>query len=366
MAFCCKCVVEVVGAVVLALLVLKVLRWLRLNLFVKTNCKAKYGKSGDWAVITGASAGIGEGFAVELARRGFNVCVIARRKQVLEELCREIETKYKVLTKAVSFDFATTDDAEYSKLFQQLGALSISVLVNNVGLSYPNYQPFGGRPPQAEVDMLTVNCQSVLRMTQFVLPRMREHRAGAVITVSSTYGSVPAPMLGPYGATKAFGRHFSYSMGVENQEQGIDFLAVSPMFVFTAMAKAKKPTAMMVMPRDVASGALDRLGHTFETVGTVKQELIFAVLSALPQFFSDKMALDQSKDLHRRWVKKSEAEAAAAAGGAAPAAASPASPTAAASGRKGAATRKKRSRRLRPAASVIALLHRNNVRKNET
>ncbi len=307
---CFKCVFEVIGAVVLFALALKFLRFLRVNFFVKTNLKAKYGKAGEWAVVTGASAGIGEAYAIELAKRGFNVVVIARRKNVLDDLCADIQAKYKVQTLALAFDFATNDEAEYAKLFKELSKLQIAVLVNNVGLSYPNYQPFGTLAAKDEVDILNVNCQSVLRLTRHVLPHMRDAKAGAVITVSSTYGTMPAPYLGAYGGTKAFGRHFSYSMGVENAEFGIDFQAVSPMFVFTAMAKAKKPTPIMVMPRDVASGSLDRLGHCFETIGSVKQEILMAVLGSLPDFVSDMMSLNQSKDLYKKYLKKQEREAA--------------------------------------------------------
>lgn len=310
MTFCCKCIFECIGAFVLFALALKFLRFVRVNFFVKTNLKAKYGKAGDWAVVTGASAGIGEGYAVELAKRGFNVAVIARRQNVLDDLCADIQSKYKVQTKAIAFDFSTTDEAEYAKLFKELSKIQIAILVNNVGLSYPNYQPFGTLAANEEVNILNVNCQSILRLTHFVLPRMREAKAGAVITVSSTYGTMPAPYLGAYGGTKAFGRHFSYSMGVENAEHNIDFQAVSPMFVFTAMAKAKKPTPIMVMPRDVASGSLDRLGHCFETIGSVKQEIIMAVLAALPDFIADKMSLNQSKDLYKKYLKKQEREAA--------------------------------------------------------
>lgn len=306
--FCCKCIFETIGAIVLFVVALKIFRFVRVNFLVQTNLKAKYGKAGEWAVVTGASAGIGEAYAIELAKRGFNVVVIARRRAVLDTLCNDIKNKYKVQTKAVEFDFSTTSDAEYAKLFKELSGLQIAILVNNVGLSYPNYQPFGELESEKEIDILNVNCASVLRLTHFVLPRMREAKAGAVITVSSTYGTMPAPYLGAYGGTKAFGKHFSYSMGVENADFGIDFQAVSPMFVFTAMAKAKKPTAMMVMPRDVASGSLNRLGHCFETIGSTKQEIIFGVLSCLPEFVSDKMSLNQSKDLYKRYLKKQEKE----------------------------------------------------------
>jgi 17beta-estradiol 17-dehydrogenase / very-long-chain 3-oxoacyl-CoA reductase len=314
MTFCGKCVLEFFGAVVLAVIALKVFRFIRVNFLVKTNLKAKYGKAGDWAVVTGASQGIGEAYCIELAKRGFNVVAIARRKEVLNDLCVDLESKFKIQAKPIAFDFATTSDADYQALFKQLSSLNVSILVNNVGLSYPSYQKFGTAITAAEeVNILNVNCQSVLRLTHALLPNMREKKAGAVITVSSTYGTMPAPYLGAYGGTKAFGKHFSYSMGVENAEFGIDFQAVSPMFVFTPMAKAKKPTALMVMPREVASGSLDRLGHCFETIGSVKQELLVAVLSLLPDFIADSMSLNQSKDLHKKWVKKQEREAAEAA-----------------------------------------------------
>jgi 17beta-estradiol 17-dehydrogenase / very-long-chain 3-oxoacyl-CoA reductase len=302
---------QIAGAIAVLVALFRVARFVSLNLLTKTNVKARYGKAGDWAVVTGASAGIGEAYALELARRGFNVVVIARRRQVLDDLCKTITADFKVQAKAVEFDFATESDAAYKRLFAELSGLRIAILVNNVGLSYPNYQPYAQLPVQQEIDILNVNCQSVLRLTHFVLPQMRQARAGAVITVSSTYGSLPAPYLGAYGATKAFGSHFSYSLGLENKEFGIDFQAVCPMFVFTAMAKAKKPTGMMVMPRDVAAGSLNRLGAAYETVGTLKQELLVAVLSVLPRFLVDSISLSQSTDFYKRFQKKQAAEAAA-------------------------------------------------------
>jgi 17beta-estradiol 17-dehydrogenase / very-long-chain 3-oxoacyl-CoA reductase len=95
---------------------------------------SRYGE-GSWAVVTGASDGIGKGFVVELAKLKFNVILIARSVDKMEAICKEVQENYQVQTKIIKADYTEGDKVEfYTKLRQELEGYDISILVNNVGI----------------------------------------------------------------------------------------------------------------------------------------------------------------------------------------------------------------------------------------
>jgi short-subunit dehydrogenase len=179
---------------------------------------------GDWAVVTGASAGIGTEFARALARHGVSVVLTARRRERLDSLARELEEAHGVSTRAVAVDLA--QPAGVDQLADAIADLDIGILVNNAGAGY------AGRFDRQETErvraMVQLNCVAPVVLTSRLIGGMRMRGRGAVIVVGSVAGRQPIPFHGVYAATKAFDLQFGESLWAEMQGTGIDVVVLEP------------------------------------------------------------------------------------------------------------------------------------------
>lgn len=285
MGFLCL-VLSCVGVATLVVFALRLVGFLRANFFASIDVRRRYAKAGDWAIVTGATEGIGYAMAMDLARRGLNVCAIARTEARLAEVVAEIE-RSGVKGMAVAFDFAAAGDKEYRELFARLDALSVALLVNNVGVNYayPNY--LDEADLQDDLRILKVNCEPTLRMTRFVLPRMKAKRAGGIVMLSSFSALTPVPLLCTYAGTKAFNLSFGESLAYEVRPFGIDVLVVTPNLVVSKMTQGKsscepRESFMMVGARQMARQTLQQIGAVVTTSGHVNHQIIRGVVSLLP------------------------------------------------------------------------------------
>jgi 17beta-estradiol 17-dehydrogenase / very-long-chain 3-oxoacyl-CoA reductase len=240
---------------------------LYLSRFFQTG--ADVAKLGDWAVITGATDGIGKGFAKELASKGINIVLVSRTLSKLQDVAKELEEKYKVKTRVIAVDF-TEADSVYDKISQGIQGLegSIGVLVNNVGMSY-NHPEFYLQIDDLEKfnkDIVSMNVCSVLNATRAVMPQMVERKRGAVLNISSSSSLHSCPLLTVYAATKAFVNHFTQDMQVEYKSKGIIVQAFAPYYVVSKLSKMKSSSFFVPTPETYAKSALSSLGLC--TVGT--------------------------------------------------------------------------------------------------
>ena len=172
------------------------------------------------ALITGASSGIGAEFARQLADRGYDLILVARRKDRLEQLAGELPTGAKVIARDLASDAAKLPADVRRRRLQ------VDLLVNNAG--------FGMRGRFAELDaerqaeMVRVNCEAVVVLTRAFLPAMIERGRGGVITVASTAGLQPLPYEAIYGASKAFATNFTEALHAEVRGTGVTALSVNP------------------------------------------------------------------------------------------------------------------------------------------
>ena len=178
---------------------------------------------GKWALVTGASAGIGVALARELARQGAKLILTARRKDRLESLAAEFAAEG-VETRIVVADLGNPDAPE--QIYDATRDLAVDILVNNAGLG--QYGAFHLSPPEQEFSMVRVNCEAVVRLTRLFLPRMVERRRGWVLVVASTASFQPVPYLSTYAATKAFDRFFALGLAAEVAQYGIYVTALCP------------------------------------------------------------------------------------------------------------------------------------------
>ncbi|XP_024234703.1 very-long-chain 3-oxoacyl-CoA reductase-A [Oncorhynchus tshawytscha] len=224
-------------------------------------------KLGKWAVVTGATDGIGKVYAEELARKGFAMILISRTQDKLDDVARQLETQYKVETKTIAVDFGLSDI--YPKIEAGLAGLEIGVLVNNVGISYPYPEYFLHIPDLDNfiTNMINVNMTSVCQMTRLVLPRMVERSKGVVLNISSASGMYPVPLLTVYSSSKAFVDFFSRGLQEEYKAKGIIVQSVLPFFVATKMTRIRKPTLDKPTPERYVAAELTTIGLQDQTNG---------------------------------------------------------------------------------------------------
>ncbi|XP_076863486.1 very-long-chain 3-oxoacyl-CoA reductase-A [Brachyhypopomus gauderio] len=224
-------------------------------------------KLGKWAVVTGATDGIGKSYAEELAQRGFSMMLISRSQGKLDDVAQSLESQYKVETKTVAVDFSQADI--YPKIETALAGLEIGVLVNNVGISY-TYPEFFLHIPDLDnfiTTMINVNITSVCQMTRLVLPRMETRSKGVILNISSASGMYPVPLLTVYSATKAFVDFFSRGLQAEYKTKGIIIQSVLPFFVATKMTKIRTPTLDKPTPERYVAAELTTVGLQEQTNG---------------------------------------------------------------------------------------------------
>jgi short-subunit dehydrogenase len=169
------------------------------------------------ALITGASSGIGEQFARQLAERGYELVLVARRKDRLEALANELPTKAQVIASDLGSEAAELP----GKVEGQ-----VDLLVNNAGFGLRNH--FLKLPADRQAEIVRVNCEAVVILTHAFLGPMVERGRGGVITVASTAGMQPLPYEAVYGASKAFALNFTEALNAEVKGTGVKMLAVNP------------------------------------------------------------------------------------------------------------------------------------------
>ncbi|XP_059168490.1 very-long-chain 3-oxoacyl-CoA reductase-like [Physella acuta] len=241
-------------------------------------------KAGSWAVITGSTDGIGKAYAEQLAAKGLNVVLISRTISKLTEVAKEIEEKYKVITQVIAADF--TQGNIYEDIKSQLASLDIGVLVNNVGMSYEHPEYFGDvNSPNFVQNMLHMNCTSVAKMTEIVLPCMLKKKCGYIINLGSSAGNSPTPLLALYSATKAFVATFSSALQLEYSDKGITIQCIVPFFVVSKLSKVRNPSLFVPTPSTFVRSALRTVGLQAHTSGYWPHEIQDIVVSKLPTYF---------------------------------------------------------------------------------
>ncbi|XP_057569605.1 very-long-chain 3-oxoacyl-CoA reductase-B-like isoform X2 [Hippopotamus amphibius kiboko] len=243
---------------------------------------------GAWAVVTGATSGIGKAYSHELARRGLNIVLISRDLSKLQQEAKEIERLHGKSTRVIQVDF--TGGLEiYEAIEAGLKDLEIGVLVNNVGMRYARGL---GKLLDCEdiakelFNIINCNMMSVAQMTRIVLPQMVTRGKGIIINISSMADKRPYPFAAMYAATKAFVRSFSTAVGREYHSEGVIMQTVSPFLIETNMTYPMKRGLLVMTPEDFARQALDTLGLTSQTPGCLRHAVQGCLLSILlPSWF---------------------------------------------------------------------------------
>ena len=178
-----------------------------------------------WAVVTGASSGLGRGLAARLADRGMSLVLTGRNEVRLNEAAHQIRLAApRVAVETVAADLSTR--AGVSALLDRVGDRPIEVLVNNAG--FGSYGPFAEADPDREAEEVAVDVIAVIALARAFLPGMLARRSGGILNVASTIAFQPAPYQAVYGASKAFVLSFSEALWAEARAAGVAVTALCP------------------------------------------------------------------------------------------------------------------------------------------
>ncbi|KAF9280017.1 hypothetical protein BGZ68_007558 [Mortierella alpina] len=315
--------VAVFGAIGAAVIAFKALRFLKVlvDVFVRPGINLKkYGAGkGGWAVITGASDGIGKEFASQMAAKKLNVVLVSRTESKLKALAEEIEQKYNVETKVLAMDFTKGDERDYAALQLLISPIEVTILVNNVGTNHEIPTFFEDESDKTVDNIIEVNVNAIMRVTKLIIPQMAARKNGLIINLGSFAGLVPTPLLSVYSGSKAFLSSWSQAIGAELAPKGIRVQNVNTYFVVSAMSKIRRPSITAPLPKAYVRAVLSKIGVPggASTPYTSTPFYSHAIANWLIEnVFSRSFWVGYNYDLHvdirKRALRKREREAAAA------------------------------------------------------
>lgn len=181
---------------------------------------------GRWALVTGASAGIGRALAEQLAAGGANLVLTARRAERLEHIAANLSSQHKIRTAICVADLAWPQTPQELYEFCRHEGVAVDILINNAG--FGAYGEFRSQDPARLLEMVQVNCSAVVALTRLFLPAMVERRKGDVLIVASTAGFQAVPYITTYAATKGFDLLFAEGLAEEVRPYGVRVCCLCP------------------------------------------------------------------------------------------------------------------------------------------
>ncbi len=249
-----------------------------------------------WALVTGASAGIGVALARELARHGAKLILTARRRDRLESLAAELRGRgTEVLIVAAELNDRAAPQLIYDAT--EGAGIAVDILINNAGLGL--YGALHSNPIEQELSQIRVNCEAMVSVTRRFVAKMAERGRGWVLITASTASFQPVPYMSTYAATKAFDRFFALGLAQEAAHFGVKVTALCPgptESEFFDVARAGRFRSRGMQPADeVARLGIAALARGQRTIvpnmsGRMTAFVVRFVPVGLITYFVDKMA----------------------------------------------------------------------------
>ncbi len=224
-----------------------------------------------FAIITGASRGIGAAYAVQLAKQGYNLLLVGRDHNRLDRIAMDLQSEYAVMIEKEYLDLTESGAAQV--LLTRAMSLNqpASLLIHNAGFGL--YGPFADAPHSKIMDMLRLHVLQITESTRLFLPNMIAHGKGSIIIVSSLAGFFPIPYMAEYAATKTYLNTFFEALAQEMKGTGVTIQVCCPGFTDTDFHKTAGYRPRHVLfpqsPHQVASVSLNALesGRTLVMIG---------------------------------------------------------------------------------------------------
>jgi short-subunit dehydrogenase len=264
---------------------LRVATWLARRFHRQTI--SRYGAPGTWAVVTGASSGIGEAYCDELAAQGLNLVLISRRTDKLKSIASRVRSAHNVKTKVIPFDFSQTYD-KYPPLFEEITLATkdnVGIVVHFAGSSDLAWH-FTDKSLQRNIELFRLTAESTLVMLQHFAPLLAHRQAkmgvrGAIVTAGALTGLLPTPMF----ACSSGNKHYIMALteGVAREfEACVDIMCAHPMMVESEIVV--KPVPGTISAKRFVREALSDLGSTTQSVGW-SQVGMYLYVTSLPKRF---------------------------------------------------------------------------------
>lgn len=230
---------------------------------------------GHWALVTGASSGLGAEFARQLAHLGTNLIITARSTDKLARFAEDLARVNAVSTHAIAADLS--EPSGIDQLLRSVDELGVPIahVVNNAG--FGSVGPFANSDPERERRMVRLNTEAVVAVARHFLPGLVARRTGGIVNVASTSAYQPTPFMATYGATKAFVLSFTAALAEETRRTGVRLLALCPGPVPTGFQEAAgiHASSMMKLAAKEAPGVVEgaieayRAGRSVFVPGTL-------------------------------------------------------------------------------------------------
>ena len=248
-----------------------------------------------WALVTGATVGIGESFTRLLASKGYNIALVARDEVRLHERAGELREKYGIQTFVLPADLATKSGVKSVEKYIQ--SYEIEVLINNAGFAINKV--FTASDLGDEQDLLNVLVRTPMRLMHVILPGMKERKSGTIINVSSVAGFIAG---GTYSAAKSYLTVLSESLNTELKGTGVIVSALCPGFTRTefhkrARMKMKGLPSFLWLNADklVAKAWKDAQANKPVSIPGWQYKLLIAIVSITPRGLIRRVRLDEGK-----------------------------------------------------------------------
>ncbi len=235
---------------------------------------------GPWAIVTGASDGIGRSFATLIARSGLNVVLVARRESVLQELADRLRQHQEVAVMVIAADLSSSE--ECARIERETRDLDLGLLVATAGFGVSGL--FVDNDINVELNMIDVNCRALTQMTHAFARRFVARGSGGIILMSSLVAFQGVPRAANYAATKAFVQNLAEGLHDELGPLGVDVLASAPGPVKSGFGqRAGMRIRAGQTPDDVATASLKALGRRTTVRPGFLAKVLEASLNLLPR-----------------------------------------------------------------------------------
>lgn len=271
-------------------------------------------KYGQWAIVTGATDGIGRAYAFELAKKGLCVLLLSRTEEKLQEVEKELKEKFpKVEVAHLAVDYSRFDSAAREAVKAKIASLDIGVLINNVGMSYPFTKYFHELKDEEIEGLIELNVNSTVWMTRLVLgdeqQGMIKRKRGAIVNTSSGAGRMTSPLLAEYSGAKSFIEMFSKGLKAELACKNIHVQVQAPLFVATKLAKIRKTSVTVPSPASYARSAVAHIGFEDTVSPYWSHALQLWIQRQLPEFAAITVVRNMHLGIRKAGMKKEARQA---------------------------------------------------------
>lgn len=263
--------------------------------------------SAAWALVTGASDGIGKGFAEELCSQGFNVIIHGRKEKKLNGVKDELSKQWPdAEIKVLVFDAGAdiNDEGKLTAMIQEISSLNITILINNLGGGpFPSFMKLADGDLKRTQEWVNVNIMFTTEITRVMMPILNKNGPGLIMTVGSFAGSLGAPYVALYSACKGYEEIFMKALDNEIRAEGLDIEAIHLLVGMVKSGREPEREVSLLVPssRGFAKAALEKVGCGVNAVAPYWPHGIqFSMMMGMPDWIFKRLVKKMAKEEYEK------------------------------------------------------------------